>query len=81
MTNYTYSIDLVMKDDCDIEVASSEFTRALELPKKLFQQNLQFMTLRYSADEKNMAYEHCAKLNHEISLYGYKNVEFRIRES
>lgn len=81
MKNYKYSIDLVLKDDCNIEIAAAEFSRALELPKKLFKENLQFMSLRYQEVEKETAIDHCAQLNLQIQLYGYTNVEFKLREA
>ncbi|HEX3009738.1 MAG TPA: hypothetical protein VHO90_19190 [Bacteroidales bacterium] len=80
MKNYKYSIELVLKDECNIEIAAAEFSRALELPKKMFQENLEFMSLRYQEDEMNIAIEHCKSLNEEIKKYGYNEVEFKIKD-
>lgn len=75
-----FSIDLVLKDGCNEELASKEFSKALELPKIIFQDSTDFITLRYSDIEKNIALEHCNKLNQQVLKYGYSNIEFILKE-
>jgi hypothetical protein len=79
MKKYKYSIELHLKDECNAELATSEFSRALELPKLMFRQNLQSMSLRYFENEKDLAQKHCFLLNQELTSRNFNNVEFRIK--
>jgi len=63
-----------------MELGAIEFSRALELPKKLFPETFHFMSLLYDEKEIEIAKEHCLQLNQEIKTIGYLYVEFQIRE-
>ena len=80
MKSYKFSIDLFLKDDDNLELGAIEFTRALELPKRLFRQNLDFVSLRYDEFDYEQAYQDCIALNYELQMLGYSHVEFRLRE-
>jgi len=81
MKNFKYAIDLFWKNECNHELAAVEYSKALDIPKKLFQQASGSTNLRYNGDEKDMANQHCSQLNEEILTFGFNQVEFRLRES
>jgi len=80
MKEHKYSINLFLKDDENTEMGALEFSKALELPKKLFPETFHFMSLLYDEEEIEIAEQHCLQLNKEIQTIGYAHVEFRIRE-
>jgi len=81
MKNFKYTIDLFWKNECNHELAAVEFSKALDIPKKLFMGHSPSITLRYKVDEEEIANIHCTQLNQEILVNGFNHVEFRIRES
>ena len=80
MDDYKFAIYLLITNEDQPELADSEFSSALALPKKLFPQNLLPLELRYKEYEEALAQEICLQLNKEIQQLGYKCVEFKIKE-
>jgi hypothetical protein len=80
MKDYKYSIDLFLKDESNADLGAVEFSKASELPKKLFDNEFHLISLHYKEDEEDIANQHCTQLNQVIRTNGFQHVEFRIRE-